>query len=114
MQFGKRLIFDKNTGVILNNSFGEIVTTSNINLRPKEIDFIDLPYSYNENNFKNAIEYHIDISKNKSTTDLKDLIVITQYMERVETNEEKLKKELLKTQSEVVDLKYKEVLNNIN
>ncbi|ABS41142.1 hypothetical protein [Clostridium botulinum] len=93
MQFGKRLIFDKNTGVILNNSFGEIITTSNIDLRPKEIDFIDLPYSYNENNFKNAIEYHIDIFKNKNTSNLKDLIVITQYMERVETNEEKLKRE---------------------
>ncbi|WP_434290943.1 hypothetical protein [Clostridium botulinum] len=32
----------------------------------------------------------------------------------IETEEEKLRKELLKTQSEVVDLKYKEVLNNKN
>lgn len=53
--------------------------------RPKEIDYIELSYDYNGNNFKEAVEYHIDISKNKNTTDLKDLIVITKYREYVET-----------------------------
>lgn len=65
-------------------------------LRPNEVGVVNLPYDYNENNFKEAAEYHIDVTKNKETTDLKDLkdlIVITQYMERVETNEEKLKRE---------------------
>ncbi|KIN79742.1 hypothetical protein [Clostridium botulinum] len=40
--------------------------------------------------------------------------LITEDIPHMETEEEKLKKELLKAQSEVVNLKYKEVLNNIN
>ncbi|BDB01700.1 hypothetical protein [Clostridium botulinum] len=111
--FGYRIIFDKQKGTVINdyiNAEGYIP----ISHRPKEIDFLDLPYDYNENNFKEAIEYHIDVTKDKETTDLKDLIVIDKYKEHTETEEEKLKKELLKTQAEVVNLKYKEVLNNKN
>ncbi|EJP6471352.1 hypothetical protein NHI66_000599 [Clostridium botulinum] len=116
MQIGTRIIFNKITGKVLNGCLEQRydtgLTPEMINeLRPKEIDFIDLPYDYNENNFKEAIEYHIDVSKDKETT---DLIVITKYKEHIETEEEKLKNELLKTQAEVVDLKYKEVLNNKN
>ncbi|EJO5349602.1 hypothetical protein NRP93_003793 [Clostridium botulinum] len=40
--------------------------------------------------------------------------LITEDIPHIETEEEKLKKELLKAQAEVVDLKYKEVLNNKN
>lgn len=117
MYLCKMLIYNKETGRILNNSLNERfdsgLTKEMIKeLRPNEVGVLNLPYEYNENNFKQAIEYHIDISKNKETTDLKDLIVITKYREHIETEEEKLKKELLKTQAEVVDLKYKEVLNN--
>ncbi|NFS06254.1 hypothetical protein FDE99_00385 [Clostridium botulinum] len=111
--FGYRIIFDKQNGTVINN----YINTEGyipISHRPKEIDFLDLPYGYNENNFKEAIEYHIDISKDKDATNLKDLIVIAKYREHTESEEEKLKKELLKAQAEVVDLKYKEVLNNKN
>lgn len=90
--YGIRLIYDKVTGKILNNVLdmqGDIAEWT----RPKEIDYIDLPYDYNDNNFKNALGYHIDISKNKETTDLKDLIVITKYREHIETEEEKLRRE---------------------
>lgn len=92
MKYGVRLIYDKNTGRILNNVLnmeGDIAEWT----RPEEIDFVDLLYEYNDNNFKQAIEYHIDVSKDKETTDLKDLIVITKYKEPIETEEEKLKRE---------------------
>lgn len=92
------LIYNKNSGKVLNNfilpRYDEGLTNELIKeLRPKEIDYIDLPYNYNENNFKQAIEYHIDVSKDKETTDLKDLIVITKYREHIETEEEKLRRE---------------------
>lgn len=90
--FGYRIIFDKQNGTVINdyiNAEGYVP----ISHRPEEIDFIDLPYEYNDNNFKQALEYHIDISKDKKTTDLKDLIVITKYREHIETEEEKLRRE---------------------
>ncbi|BDR73320.1 hypothetical protein K144316041_20280 [Clostridium tetani] len=119
MYLGKMLIYNKETGKILNGClkerFDSGLTKEMIKeLRPNEAGVLNLPHDYNGNNFKEALEYHIDVSKNKETTDLKDLIVITKYREHIETEEDKLKKELLKTQAEVVDLKYKEVLNNKN
>lgn len=90
--YGIRLIYDKTTGKILNNVLdmqGDIAEWT----RPKEIDVLDLPYDYNENNFKEAIEYRIDVTKDKEKTDLKDLIIINKYKEHKETEEEKLKRE---------------------
>ncbi|MFV3012092.1 hypothetical protein ACLD43_06160 [Clostridium botulinum] len=121
LYLGKMLIYNynKETGKILNDCikkrFDSGLTDKMIKeLRPNEVGVLNLPYDYNKNNFKGAAEYHIDVTKDKETTDLKDLIVITKYKKHIETEEEKLKNELLKTQAEVVDLKYKEVLNNKN
>lgn len=88
--YGKRIIYDKNTGKVLNGTFEEMEGELQEGLRPLEIDFIDLPYGYNDNNFKDAIEYHIDTSKNKLTTPLKDLIIITKYREHIKTPDEQI------------------------
>lgn len=93
MEYGIRLIYCKNTGKILNNTFGEMRGDLQEGLRPLEIDYIDLPYGYNDNNFKDSINYYIDTTKDKNTTELKDLIVITEYIKRQETEEERLKRE---------------------
>ncbi|GAA0124780.1 hypothetical protein UT300019_06820 [Clostridium sp. CTA-19] len=93
-----RLIYNKNTGTILNGTFSERfdsgLTDEMIgDLRPREIDFVDLPYDYNENNFRDAIKYHIDVTKDKNKTELKDLIIIDKYIKRQETEKEKLRRE---------------------
>ncbi|WP_291579574.1 hypothetical protein [Clostridium sp. UBA6640] len=94
MKYGIRLIYCRNTGKILNNTFGEMTGDLQEGLRPKEIDFIDLPYNYNDNNFKEAINYYIDTTKDKSKTELKDLIIITEYIpKKEESEEEKLRRE---------------------
>lgn len=98
MYLCKMLIYNKETGRILNNSLNERfdsgLTKEMIKeLRQNEVGVLNLPYNYNGNNFKEAVEYHIDITKDKNTTDLKDLIVITKYREHIETEEEKLRRE---------------------
>ncbi|NEZ74242.1 hypothetical protein EXM56_02540 [Clostridium botulinum] len=108
MQIEKRIIFNKVTGTVLNGCLEERydsgLTEKMINdLRPKEIDYLDLEYG--STILKNVDTYHIDVETKE--------IVIDKYKEHIETEEEKLRGELLKTQAEVVDLKYKEVLNNI-
>lgn len=94
MEYGIRLIYCKNTGKILNYCLREMQGDLQEGLRPLEIDYIDLPYDYNDNNFKKAIEYHVDVTKDKNKTELKDLIVITEFIpKKEETEEEKLKRE---------------------
>ncbi|NMM65505.1 hypothetical protein HBE96_23285 [Clostridium sp. P21] len=102
MQIGMRLIFDKQTGKILNGVLGEMQGDLQEGLRPAEIDFIDLPYGYNDNNFKEALEYHVDITKNKSTASIKDLIIIDKYIEHTETEEEKLKREKAELENQLL------------
>lgn len=93
MNYGKRLIFDKVTGKVLNGTFDEMSGDLQEGLRPMEIDYIDLPYGYNENNFKEAIEYYIDVTKPTSSP-LSERIVITKHVEHVPTYEE-LQQQLL-------------------
>lgn len=124
MELGKRIIYDKNTGLILNGyleeRFDSGLTKEMIRqVRPLEIDFIDLPYNYNNNNFKDAISYYIDITKDKNITELKDLIVITEYIpKKEETEEERLRREkeelenqLLDAQEHIANEEYKKLLN---
>ena len=98
MYLGKMIIYNKETGLVLNDSFDkrqdEGLTEDKIKeLRPDEVGVLNLPYDYNGNNFKEAESYYIDVNKDKETTDLKDLIVITKYREHIETEEEKLRRE---------------------
>lgn|GEM_PF-2990244 len=98
MNLGKRIIYDKNTGLVLNGyleeRFDNGLTEEMLEqVRPLEIDYIDIPYKYNNNNFKDAINYYIDTTKDKDKTELKDLIIITEYIQRKETEEEKLRRE---------------------
>lgn len=94
-KIGHRLIYDKETGIILNGFLGERSSSgSDLSIyRKMDAFFIDLPYGYNENKFREAIDYHIDITKDIKTTELKDLIIIDKYIEREESEEEKLRRE---------------------
>lgn len=90
--FGKRLLYNKKNGQIINmhlNSEGDIKEE----FRPKEIDYIDLPFGYENEKLKNVEFYHIDISKDKNKTNIDEIIIIDKYMEIKKTTEEKLLKE---------------------
>ncbi|MBY6800111.1 hypothetical protein EXM98_04000 [Clostridium botulinum] len=88
MYLGERIIFNKKTGTVLNycldERFDSGLTEEMIdNLRPKEMDFIDLEYGSKV--LKNAIIYHVDVETKE--------IIIDKYIEHIETEEEKLKRE---------------------
>ncbi|WP_291563738.1 MULTISPECIES: hypothetical protein [unclassified Clostridium] len=107
MKLGKRIVYDKNTGLILNGYLEErfdsgLKVEMIKQVRPLEIDYLDLPYNYNDNNFKEAINYYIDTTKDKNTTELKDLIVITQYIQKEETEEERLRREKLELENQLL------------
>lgn len=82
MEIGKRLIYNTETGFVLNNHLEEMSGELKDGLRFTSINYIDLPYGYNENNFKQAVMYHIDISK-LNTNDLTQIIVIDEYSSTV-------------------------------
>ncbi|RXI46256.1 hypothetical protein DP145_06665 [Clostridium tetani] len=117
MYLGKMLIYNKETGNILNGClkerFDSGLTEEMIKeLRPNEVGVLKLPYDYDENNFKEALEYHIDISKYKESTNLKDLIVITKYKEHIETKEEKLRREKQELENQLL-MKENETIGGI-
>lgn len=62
MLIGNRIIFNPETGTVLNFSLGEMSGGIEPDLRPETIDFIDLPFGYDENNFRYAIKYIVDVS----------------------------------------------------
>lgn len=79
--YGKRIIYDKNTGKVLNGTFEEMEGELESNLRPLEIDFMDLPYS--DTTLLNVEQYHIENKK----------IIIDKYKENILSEEEKLRLE---------------------
>ncbi|OPA76730.1 hypothetical protein BVG16_16295 [Paenibacillus selenitireducens] len=90
MELGKRLIYDSQTGKILNGTFEEMAGSLQEGLRPLEIDFIDLPYGYAENNFRLASAYHIDVTKPKDAP-IVERIVIDGYVPQVPTEADRIK-----------------------
>lgn len=89
MEIGKRIIFNKQTGKVLNSCFDEMtdtgLTQEQVNeLRPVEIDFIDLQYG--DTTLQDVDKCHIDISTRK--------IVIDSKVKHVPTYEE-LQQQLL-------------------
>lgn len=99
MQRGSLIIYDKNGTIFLNtgDAGGDVL--------PHTIPQ-GLPYILTEfGELDGKIVKGVDVSIEPHRLILEDI-------PKIETEEEKLKKELLKTQAEVVDLKYKEVLNN--
>ncbi|GAC44517.1 hypothetical protein, partial [Paenibacillus popilliae] len=79
MKIGHRIIYDAQTGKVLNGTFGEMSGNIKSGLRPEKIDYLDLPYGYNENNFRDVNLYHIDVSKPK-TAPIDERIVIDSYI----------------------------------
>ena len=77
-QYGLRVIYDTQTGKVLNHCLGEMSGDLQEGLRPEEIGFIDLPYGYDENNFKQAETYHVDVTQ-LETASIVDRIVIDKY-----------------------------------
>lgn len=104
MTVGMRIIYNLETGKVLNNSLYEIYGETAHDIRPEQIGILDLPYGYNENNFKDALEYQIDVSKSESSP-LSERIIITEYINREQTPEEKvqeLENQLLLIENEKV------------
>ncbi|MGM0973425.1 MAG: hypothetical protein ACQEW2_10765 [Bacillota bacterium] len=65
MDIGRRIVFNPSTGTVLNGTLGEASGDIKDDLRPESIDFIDLPYGYNENNFALAVEYKVNLETRK-------------------------------------------------
>jgi len=90
MQIGMRIIYDAQTGRVLNGMLGEMSGDIQDGLRPGKIDFIDLSFGYNDNNFKQAASYRINVSKPK-TAPIVERIVIDSYIERMPSEADKIK-----------------------
>ncbi|MCY9532986.1 hypothetical protein M5X04_27120 [Paenibacillus alvei] len=90
MQIGIRIIYDAQTGRVLNGVLGEMSGDIQDGLRPGKIDFIDLPFGYNDNNFKKAASYHINATKSKAAP-IVERIVIDRYIQQPPTEAERIK-----------------------
>ncbi|MBZ9635574.1 hypothetical protein [Clostridium sp. FP1] len=80
MEIGKRIIFDKLTGKVLNDTFEEMSGSLQEGLRPLEIDYLDLPFG--DITLKEVLSYHIDI--------ITKSIVVDSKAEHVQTEAEKI------------------------
>lgn len=69
MQIGTRIIYNPYTGTVLNNSLYQMEGDIRDDLRPDKIEFIDLPFGYNENHFDTAIQYHVDVETKSIVVD---------------------------------------------
>ena len=87
IQYGKRIIFDKATGRVLNGCLEEMSGELQEGLRPSEIDFIDLPYG--DTTLKDVEQYHIDVATRT--------IVVDSRIENIPTYEE-LQQQILQLQ----------------
>lgn len=90
MEIGIRIIYDALTGKVLNGMLGEMSGDIQEGLRPEKIDFIDLPYGYEDNNFRQAASYHIDVTKAKTNT-IAERIIIDNYIQQPPTEAERIK-----------------------
>lgn len=90
MQYGMRIIYCNQTGKVLNKSLGEMHGDVQEGLRPQSIDFIDLPYGYNDNNFKQATSFYVDVSKPKEAA-IPERIVITEYISHEPSAEDRIR-----------------------
>jgi len=90
MQIGTRIIYDAATGRVINGALGEMSGDIQEGLRPEKIDFIDLPYGYDDNNFRRAASYHIDVSKPK-TAMLAERIIIDSYTPQQPSEADRIK-----------------------
>lgn len=61
-QIGMRIIYNPYTGTVLNNALSEMNGNIQDDLRPDRIEFIDLPYGYDENHFRNATKIKVDVN----------------------------------------------------
>lgn len=87
IQYGHRIIFDAETGKVLNGCLGEMSGELQEGLRPPKIDFLDLPFG--DTTLQDADQYHIDINTRT--------IVIDSRREHIPTYEE-LQQQLLQLQ----------------
>lgn len=83
MEYGKRIIYDKAIGKVLNGTFEEMAGNLQEGLRPTEIDFIDLPFG--DKILQDVDQYHIDVATKT--------IVIDSRLPHIETEAERLQRE---------------------
>lgn len=101
LERGSLIIYDNN-GVIWYNS-GDAKGSILPHDPPNGLPYIITEYGELNDKIVKGIDINVEPHK-----------LILEDIPHMETEEEKLKKELLEAQSTIVDLKYKEVLNNIN
>ena len=85
MEMGKRIIYNKLNGRVLNSELDERIDSGLTeemfnNMRPIEIDFIDLPYG--DTTLYEVEQYHIDIETKT--------IIIDSRMPHVQTEAERI------------------------
>ncbi|MCB2300945.1 hypothetical protein [Clostridium tagluense] len=80
MEIGKRIIYDKATGKVLNNTFEEMSGSLQEGLRPLQMDYLDLPYG--DTTLKEIDQYHIDV--------INKTIVVDSRTIHTQTEEEKI------------------------
>ena len=90
MQIGMRIIYDAATGKVLNGALGEMSGSIQEGLRPEKIEYLDLPFGYNDNNFRRAASYRIDVSKPKTAL-IAERIVIDSFIPQQQTEAERIK-----------------------
>lgn len=94
-QHGRRILFDSVTGSIIVD-FGEVYACSDgSSIRPtiNAIDYVDLEYGYEKENFNKVKKYHIDPTTKKVVFDEFYQLCLSQ-----EQQIEKLQQELLQSQ----------------
>lgn len=96
MQYGKRLIYDATNGNVLNYCLEEMQGVLQEGLRPIEISFIDLPFGSTILN--NVATYHIDITKDKTSTAVEQMIVIDSMIPNPPPTYAELQQQLLVAQ----------------
>lgn len=67
MEVGKRIIFNPNTGTVLNNCLEAMSGELAEDIRPEIIDFIDLPFG--DATLQDAETYHIDVVSKQVVVD---------------------------------------------
>lgn len=90
MKIGQRIIYDAQTGRVLNGVLGEMSGNIQEGLRPEKIDYLDLPFGYDDNNFRKAMSYHVDVSKPKMAP-IAERISIDSYIQQQPSEADRIK-----------------------
>lgn len=96
MDIGNRIVYNPETGTILNNCLCAMSGNIQTDLRPATIGFIDLPVG--STILTNVATFHIDITKDVISTQPEQMIVVDSTIPDSQPTYEQLQQELLQAQ----------------